>query len=261
MDAGDPLLSRFGCLLVAYHDTGDLWHLVEPTIYRHIPLRNVVWKLPTGTASTTIPQLNFTFMRENHPDLSFPPLAANWYRSPYLYMYLLRCDNVDAYKASCKAELGAWIDEVSKRQHEWLVVYVPVLAPGSSLKKPLKVLDKIKSDFCGRKNAERCVLIDPVGQGSVARSMKDSKEVQDRQRHGQRQWATLMYTIEKCATASLSARVKAYEQEIRKRYEQKALPGWNYCTYFCLREAMAFVYAQVTAVDGVVMRLAVGIPA
>jgi hypothetical protein len=59
------------------------------------------------------------------------------------------------------------------------------------------------------------------------------------------QWSQLFWRMERCAIATLSARVRAYEVEIRKRYEQRALPGWNFCTYFCLRESVAFVYAQV----------------
>jgi hypothetical protein len=59
------------------------------------------------------------------------------------------------------------------------------------------------------------------------------------------QWSQLFWRMERCAIGTLTARVRAYEVEIRKRYEQRSLPGWNFCTYFCLRESVAFVYAQV----------------
>ena len=59
------------------------------------------------------------------------------------------------------------------------------------------------------------------------------------------QWEGFLAVLSRCAMDGLTARVRAYDEEIRIRWEQRYVPGWSYGQFFCVKEALAFVYAQV----------------
>jgi len=48
---------------------------------------------------------------------------------------------------------------------------------------------------------------------------------------------------------SFDQRVSQYEEDIRERGSQRALPGWNFCTFFVLKEGLARGFESVGLVD------------
>lgn len=121
----DPLLSRSGCFLVSYCDDNDAWASLERHLYGHLPIRNITWKHPSGTALLKIPMVTFTFVSEHDPELNFAPMPYNWYRKPHAHVFLLRCATMEEYKATVKAQLTAWVEGMMKKQLEWLVIMYP----------------------------------------------------------------------------------------------------------------------------------------
>ena len=116
--------------------------------------------------------------------------------------------------------------------------------PGSSTG---TVLEKIKSDFNGSGKLE----LDRVAQVRVARrtgagplstapapSIETAKEWEG-------QWSDLMTKMKSLLLASFTLRVTQYEEDVRERDLQRALPGWNFCTFFTLKEGLAKVFESV----------------
>jgi trafficking protein particle complex subunit 10 len=52
-------------------------------------------------------------------------------------------------------------------------------------------------------------------------------------------WQDILGKIKECVLQSFDSRVLQYEEDIRKMDSQRTLPGWNYCTFFILKEGLA----------------------
>jgi trafficking protein particle complex subunit 10 len=52
-------------------------------------------------------------------------------------------------------------------------------------------------------------------------------------------WQDILGKIKEGLLQSFDSRVVQYEEDIRKMHAQMTLPGWNYCTFFILKEGLA----------------------
>ena len=182
-------------------------------------------------------------------------------QSPYLKIYFLKCDDVETYRATSRKDVREWISShrpesqksssAGKRDNhdafEWLIVQISDKLPDrsgtpeassdnkkegpskrfstlsrmSSRSSSTNVLEKVRSDFNGTsKNAvDRVVQItvegDKLGFDDLVSKMK-----------------TLIL-------ASFDLRVAQYEDDIREKEMQRSLPGWNFNTFFVLKEGLA----------------------
>ena len=59
------------------------------------------------------------------------------------------------------------------------------------------------------------------------------------------QWHDLVEKIKISILASFDLRVRQYEEDIRERDSQRSLPGWNFCTFFILKEGLARGFESV----------------
>ena len=83
-------------------------------------------------------------------------------------MYLVKCEKLDKYKSGVRAQLRAWLEDMSKQQREWLVVYLPlgIFSPGGPVKPKTyqKIFERIRSDVSARTKRKgsvaRCVRVD-----------------------------------------------------------------------------------------------------
>ncbi|KAI9792943.1 MAG: hypothetical protein M1816_001265 [Peltula sp. TS41687] len=214
-------------------------------------------------------------------------------QTPYLKIYLLRCDDNDTYKTSSRKLLREWIKANASSQSssstnaqenhdafEWLIVHVvlpntfaasqPSTAgssggisgavmekPGSSGSRwPGKgsstVLEKIKADFNGSSKASpdrvaqirlHITDIPPHLLPDVSQTgPPSSNEDQDDQEIA---WSDLITKFKSLILASFNLRVIQYEEDIRQRDAQRSLPGWNFCTFFILKEGLARGFESV----------------
>ncbi|KAL6251725.1 hypothetical protein RBB50_001935 [Rhinocladiella similis] len=279
MDERESLASSK--VIVQCVDPHNLYDSLEPRISQRSPLRNLHWKSPTRPLRS-IPALNITLSREDQS----AGTASNIRRhqipglreTPYVKLYLLRCDDKETYKEKAKKEVRQWVKsqtsagdgKSSKNQEdhdafEWLIVHV-VLAntPAASQPRSSKhislettestdsvnskskwsgkssstIFDKLRADFSGSKSAIDRVaqvrLLNPHDKGTPL-SPADLEE----------QWQDLIEGIKACILRSFDARVAQYESDIRERDSQRSLPGWNFCTFFVLKEGLAKGFENV----------------
>ncbi len=183
-------------------------------------------------------------------------------QSPYLKIYFLKCDDVETYRATARKDVREWINghtpesqkssSVGKRDNhdafEWLIVQVidktidrsstPETANENKKDGPSKrfstlsrmssrassssnVIEKVRSDFNGTsKNAvDRVVQITLEG---------DKLGFDD-----------LVVKMKALILASFDLRVAQYEDDIKEKEMQRSLPGWNFNTFFVLKEGLA----------------------
>lgn len=216
-------------------------------------------------------------------------------QTPYLRVYLLRCDDKDTYKASSRQLLRDWIKDVDPSSQslsavnksenhdaaEWLILHVVipdttaaseprwtaaskkdpdelVERPSNTTKWPGKstrtVLDKIRADFTtsSKSAIERVAQIrlekkdvppHLLPQTPVAQPYVESPQEQENA------WQDLIAKLKTLILMSFDLRVLQYEEDIREKDSQRALPGWNFCTFFTLKEGLARGFESVGLVE------------
>jgi hypothetical protein len=175
---------------------------------------------------------------------------------------LLKCDDNEVYKASSRKLVRDWIKTHSfssqtsssekgggggQDNHdacEWLILHV--LQDGDVPEKATSkwpgrgstsVLEKVKADF----NGSSKTAVDRVAQirlPSKTGKSQDHSEFVD-------QLNDLVDKIKQAILTSFDLRVTQYEEDIREKDSQRSLPGWNFCTFFILKEGLARGFENV----------------
>ncbi|KAJ5902123.1 hypothetical protein N7495_002651 [Penicillium taxi] len=254
---------------VEYTDPSGLFSLVQPIIESRLPLKNLHWKSPTRPVRS-IESLRIGFVpaqaeESDRQSLNDGPSNVPHRRhqipglrqTPYLKVYLLRCDDNDTYKATARKTLRDWIKAhgstttsqvagSSQEKHDafdWLILHV--VQDGDADKTPTStskwgrsqttVLEKVKADFNGTaKTAIDRVAQLRIPQVGAAKAPEQREQLED-----------LIDKMKNGVLASFDLRVAQYEEDIKEKDSQRSLPGWNFCTFFMLKEGLARGFENV----------------
>lgn len=189
-------------------------------------------------------------------------------QTPYLKIYLLQCDSVDTYKASSRKLLREWVKDHTppsqksskyntQENHdafEWLILHVVSPADilnsrrGSADSKDSRwskrsssnLIEKIRTDFNGTSKS----AVDRVAQVYLSgETTGQSSE------DGDTGWGDLIFKLKSLILASFDLRVRQYEEDIKERESQRSLPGWNFNTFFVLKEGLAKGFESVGLIE------------
>lgn len=188
-------------------------------------------------------------------------------QTPYLKIYILRCDDNDTYKSTARKALREWIKThgsssssssstsssaaaaaaTSQEKHdafEWLILHVIQEGDGTEKVVPTSkwgrtnttVLEKVKADFNGSSKS----AVDRVAQLRIPKPGSTTKlpELVD-------QIEDFVEKVKNGILASFDLRVAQYEEDIKEKDSQRSLPGWNFCTFFILKEGLARGFENV----------------
>lgn len=194
------------------------------------------------------------------------------HQTPYLKIFFLRCDDNETYKASARKEVREWLkehvpsaDSTAKEGHdafEWLIVHIVVpntaasTQPKVASKGSTPLLEKLKNDFnnVSKHSIDRIAQIRigindvpydllprvvPAIPGSYNETAKEHQET----------WIDLISKLKALILAAFDMRVSQYEENIREKDAQRSLPGWNFCTFFILKESLARGFESVGLVE------------
>ena len=194
-------------------------------------------------------------------------------QTPYLKVYLLRCDDVDTYKSSSRRMLREWIKEQTSPSHgsgsansqenhdafEWMIIHVvlpdPASASGWSTRASTNVLEKIRTDFNGSSKpaTDRVAQISASkstqAQGARANSIPAGIGRDEYAKQSAGAWEDVSIKVKSLILASFDLRVRQYEEDIKEKGSQRNLPGWNFCTFFVLKEGLARGFENVGLVE------------
>jgi hypothetical protein len=135
--------------LIAIKDDDGLWPNLQADCDQLLRLRDVPFKC-TALSATRMIEISAKFAPTTESGLSSEIGALNWQRIPFVCVYILKCEDLDAYKAGLSS-LKQWIDIMNDKNQEWLVLYFP---QGSSTNtfsttsaKYRKVWEKLRGDI------------------------------------------------------------------------------------------------------------------
>ena len=135
------------------------------------------------------------------------------------------------------------------------------------------VLEKIRSDF----NSSSKSSIDRVAQVRLHKTdipphllpdslasgpTSDYDSPSEGQQEQEAAWSDLVAKFKALILTSFDLRVRQYEADIREKDAQRKLPGWNFCTFFVLKEGLARGFESVGLVEDALIgydELAVGL--
>ena len=184
-------------------------------------------------------------------------------------LFILRCDDSEAYKSSARALVRDWIKTHAPQSQkkvsannaenhdafEWMILHVVIPDGQDDFVWPSKtsasVLEKVKSDF----NTSAKPVHDRVaqvlsggwhgGHRRAPESQRSSDEGDPFRQDSIRAWDDLISKMKTLILSSFDLRVRQYEEDIKQRVAQRSLPGWNFCTFFVLKEGLARGFESV----------------
>ncbi|KAJ1302850.1 hypothetical protein OPQ81_003152 [Rhizoctonia solani] len=242
--------------------------LLESLRSRVQPLRNLHWKPSPGTLPSSSIRTIQSVDAELVPldlGLSSARLSAvdgfggdgttrsqipgTVLAKPFINLWLGMCEDADTYKNVVRRQLKDWVASVttqSKRDQEWLIVLVNISSPGQdaagSAGKRLfqmkgNIIDRMRADFTLAKR-DRCVQLNYVTGG------QDDPAA----------WTELIAKIKDAIITTLDSRVAERIDDVRRTEAQRAIPGWNFCTFFVLKESIAESFEGMTLLDAALLQ-------
>ncbi|KAK4162397.1 trafficking protein particle complex subunit 10 [Cladorrhinum sp. PSN259] len=225
-------------------------------------------------------------------------------RTPYLKVLMVRCDDNDTYKSTTRAEIREWVkantppSQGKTGSHaenhdafEWLIIHVVLpntvaatqprtgtkVVDSSTTSKPRwgggssTLLEKMRNDFNGStKGAVDRVRQIRIGINDVPYNMLPRvvpavpTGYHETEQESEAAWADLIGKFKELILSSFDTRVTQYEEDIKERDGQRSLPGWNFCTFFILKEGLARGFESVGLVEDALVgydELSVGLDA
>ena len=296
--------------LVEYTDPSNVFSLISSDLLARLPLRNLHWNSSSrplrsidclhvelvsdnknnsqsqarsassagiyGASDSNIPtRFNNDGRRESEPSPfrkerrhQIPGLR----QTSYLKVYLLSCDDVEAYKASSKRLLREWVKEHTPQSHgsnlannqenhdafEWMIVHVVLPSmtntPGWPNRAASNVVDRLRADFNGSSKAaiDRVAQIPTKSiqaQGMRTNSLPASGPQAEYAKETSKAWDDMVSKMKSLILASFDLRVRQYEEDIKEKGAQRNIPGWNFCTYFILKEGLSMGFESVGLVE------------
>lgn len=71
----------------------------------------------------------------------------------------------------------------------------------------------------------------------------------ENEQDAERAWNELVTKFKNLILSSFDQRVTQYEEDIKEKDTQRTLPGWNFCTFFILKEGLAMGFENVGLVE------------
>ena len=304
-----------------YHDPSGVFPLISRDIAARLPLRNLNWQSRTrplrqirslhvefvpdkDTTSSLRPSISRTDSNTNGvSSLDIVRSGADAQKaapkerrhqipglktSPYLKIYVLRCDDKEGYKDSERQRIREWIKEnalaeARRDSHdacEWLIIHVvipdtvaasePRWRESSSkdseeLKERSKggkwpgkgnrtVFDRLRSDFNehGKSAQDRIAQIRLV-KGNLPPDLLPTPPVADTLQESNQErenaWHDLVGKFKSLILGPFDLRVRQYEADIAEQEARRSIPGWNFCTFFIHKEGLAKALESIGLVE------------
>ncbi|KAJ3305631.1 hypothetical protein HDV03_001276 [Kappamyces sp. JEL0829] len=216
-------------------EDGNIWATYfQPELQARLPLKNLDFKNPLQNESHVISTVELEIRKysvEMFPKFTPGAVQHNLY---FVHMFIVSTDDVEVYRSTTRKLIQEWLNVVgNKKNQEWLIVYCAektrsnrIFNMGSST----SVYEKLKVDFNLKK--DRFVHI---GAGSAA--SPDPKNLEA--------WSELMGRLKELCLVGISAQIIQYDDDARRLEQQRMIPGWNYCQYFILKEALSFTFELI----------------
>ncbi|KAK0459605.1 uncharacterized protein EV420DRAFT_1307323 [Desarmillaria tabescens] len=237
MTSGQPVLVSYSGS--PFFLASPSWTKIQHAFNTQLPLRNIHWKSSSRTSLRTIQELNVTLINlDSIRDEHTSQVPVSLLEKPLLNIYVVNCEDADleSYRNTVKKQVKDWHASVtSRRNQEWLILQIvkpdAKVPTGSFLKLKGCVLDKLRADFNADKR-DRCVQVSWS-------STQDSPIA----------WGEFLNKLKEGISSAFDTAVLQKEDDIKRSEGQRLMPGWNFCTFFILKESLASSFEGMNLVS------------
>ncbi|KAI0957407.1 hypothetical protein AcW1_005812 [Taiwanofungus camphoratus] len=208
----------------------DQWKQVHAALLAQLPLRTLHWKSTSRPTIRTVQELDVNLVTlETLRDEHTSQIPQTLLEKPLLNIYFVACEDTETYKNTIRRQIKDWHTSVSQRKNqEWLIVHIVRpdgrAAQGRIFQMKASVLDKIKADFNIDKK-DRCVQL-----------------LWSTDYENPTAWADFMNKLKEGILSAFDSALTQREEEVRRSEGQRQMPGWNFCTFFVLKESLAISF-------------------
>ncbi len=225
-------------VFITYCDLFGVWDLLYEKIEGKLPLTQLQWKSANRPfRSIDVLDLEFSPFKQDVVEKSNLS-ALQLLREPYVHIFVLKCDDLETYRSQVRKMIREWHDIVTAKSQEWLIIHMATRSEDTSGSKAVNskfltlkasVFDKVKADFNQNSKGDRCVQV---------RLTDNDKDMEDSCRE-------LTSKLKECVLTSFENRVSIHEEEVRKLDGQRSSPGWDYGTFFTIKEGLAQLFRHM----------------
>ncbi|KAG6621945.1 putative trafficking protein particle complex subunit 10 [Phytophthora cinnamomi] len=250
-------------LRVGVADEGGVWQFVAPALAQRLPLRAIEWRNLVGVTKR-IEQLPLHFLELRAGGAQEPPPTC---------VYLVKCEDLDAYRSAVRPPLAAWVDAMTAARVEWLVLYVPLgtraKAAGNQPNAVYrKVFERLRADFAHPRRGG--ALLIGAASAAASASSASSAALQERvckietlegasvlgqQQQHESQWTELLLRLRRCVMDAFQTRCFQYEERLRVLDNRRGAAGWDFGAFFLAKERLALMYQQMYLQDDAIRHL------
>nr|XP_019014675.1 uncharacterized protein I206_00759 [Kwoniella pini CBS 10737]OCF53456.1 hypothetical protein I206_00759 [Kwoniella pini CBS 10737] len=228
------------------NQTNQILNLAIQGIKQHLPLRNLHWKSSTRTSLRTIQEIDIELIElgeissttnNNKFNLGNESSILD---NPLVNLCLVVCEDAEIYKNQTRNFIRDWLSLLAARRtpHAPLIVLVnpPNQSGGSNSGsknvwgKDKGVLGKIKNDFNVGKR-DRCIQLNLPRESS---GLNDPAI-----------WPELINKLKESLISAFDSLIIEREEEVKRGESQRLNIGWNFCTWFLLKESLANSFEAV----------------
>ncbi|ORX34725.1 trafficking protein particle complex subunit 10 [Kockovaella imperatae] len=203
-------------------------------IRAQLPLRNLHWKPSTRTSIRTIQELDVRFIELGEAGSLGKEPGGSVLESPLVHLCLVACENDEVYKNQTRSFIRDWQSLLAAKKGAYvpMIVLVNPSTTGGSGKnvfgRDKGVFGKLKADFNLNKK-ERCVQLNLPPEGTIDPTV----------------WPDVMNKLKKSIISAFDNVIVEREEDVKRGEAQRLTVGWNFCTWFLLKESLAYSFEGV----------------
>lgn len=219
--------------VVTCYGDNSLFSGLQPLINRGLPQEATEWRRSYGRPAKFV-RLEVSFVPYDD-DILPTENEKTLISRPFFHIYWTECD-LDNYKQSVREDMAEWHAALKNNNiPDWLIVVV--VSDESKVKSKLlprsSVIDKVKSDFCG-KQVDRCIVL--------TEPLKGDQKCLD-------SWNNFYQRLRQLLLQSFNKHLNKYEENMRSLRERRNEHNWSFSEYFLVQEELAFMFEMLGIYD------------
>ncbi|BEI79882.1 hypothetical protein CcaverHIS002_0104110 [Cutaneotrichosporon cavernicola] len=195
------------------------------------PLRNLHWKSSTRPALRTIQKADIKLVELGDVSPTKDSVSSSVLDTPLVNVCFVSCDDDNVYKNNTRSFIKDWLALLQSRKNGHTFLIVLVNAPTATgvaqnsknvFGRDKGIIAKLKADFNLNKR-DICAQINlpPAGTADLAA------------------WPDVVNKLKDNLLVAFDNAVVEREEEVKRGEAQRVTVGWNFCTWFLLKESLA----------------------
>ncbi|KAJ3321704.1 Kinesin-like protein kif3b [Boothiomyces sp. JEL0866] len=202
------------CLV--YAEDGNNFAQFSTEFNSKLPFKNVLFNSAKGQKQVTLDLELKKFTVDMFP--KFVPGALE-YNCIFYHLFIVSVEDLELYKNTTRKQIQEWVNIVAnKKNQDWAIISLSDETVKNRLFKTTTVSEKLKTDFNLRKTNHFHIKINNSD------------------------WTELLNTIKESILTNISNQINQYEEDSRRLEQQRMIPGWNYCQFFIMKQALSFTF-------------------